>query len=173
MDLARELGKLWNMKGNGDINCNWRIMNEAQRLAKGTQRVGNCSTIQTTALRSAIILRRVQGTPRDWLSLRIQWKTTRLHWCEKFTGLQDSNNNDNNRIRKSDLTDKMKCSFFQAAVVSILLYGYTTWTLTKLLKKKLDSNYTRMLRAILNKSWRQHPTRHQLYGHLPPITKTI
>ena len=30
-----------------------------------------------------------------------------------------------------------------------------------------------MLRAILNKSRRQHPTRHQLYGHLPPITKTI
>ena len=59
-----------------------------------------------------------------------------------------------------------------AAVVSILLYGYTTWTLTKRLKK-LDGNYTRMLRAMLNKSWRQHPTRHQLYGHLPPITKTI
>ena len=30
-----------------------------------------------------------------------------------------------------------------------------------------------MLQAILNKPWRQHPTRHQLYGHLPPITKTI
>ena len=30
-----------------------------------------------------------------------------------------------------------------------------------------------MLQAKLNKSWRQHPTRHQLYGHLPPITKTI
>ena len=39
--------------------------------------------------------------------------------------------------------------------------------------KKLDGNYTRMLRAILNKSWRQHPTKHQLYSHLPPITKTI
>ena len=76
-------------------------------------------------------------------------------------------------IWKSDLTDKMKCSFFQAAVTSILLYGCTTWTLTKRLKKKLDGNYTRMLRAILNKSWQQHPTRHQLYGHLPPITKTI
>ena len=76
-------------------------------------------------------------------------------------------------IWKSDPTDKMKCSFFQAAVVSILLYGCTTWTLTKRLEKKLDSNYTRMLRAILNKSWQQHPTRHQLYGHLPPITKTI
>ena len=67
----------------------------------------------------------------------------------------------------------MKRSFFQAAVTSILLYGCTTWTLTRRLEKKLDGNYTRMLRAILNKSWRQHPTRHQLYGHLPPITKTI
>ena len=67
----------------------------------------------------------------------------------------------------------MKRSFFQAAVTSILLYGCTTWTLTKRLEKKLDGNYTRMLRAILNKSWQQHPTRHQLYGHLPPITKTI
>ena len=66
----------------------------------------------------------------------------------------------------------MKRSFFQAAVTSILLYGCTTWTLTKRLEK-LDCNNTRMLRAILNKSWRQHPTRHQLYGHLPPITKTI
>ena len=32
----------------------------------------------------------------------------------------------------------------------------------------VDGNYTRMLRVILNKSCRQHPTRHQLYGHLPP-----
>ena len=75
-------------------------------------------------------------------------------------------------IWKSDLTDKMKHSFFQAAVVSILLYGCTMWMLIKWLEKKLDGNYTRMLRAILNKSWWQHPTRHQLLGHLPPITKT-
>ena len=76
-------------------------------------------------------------------------------------------------IWKSDMTDKIKRSFFQAAVVSILQYGCTTWTLTKRLEKKLDGNYTRMLRAILNMSWRQHLTRHQLYGHLPPITKAI
>ena len=66
-----------------------------------------------------------------------------------------------------------KHSFFQAAVALILLYRCTTWTLTKWLEKKLDGNYTRMLRAILNKSWQQHPTRHQLYGHLFPIMKTI
>ena len=76
-------------------------------------------------------------------------------------------------IWKSELTDKMKRRFFQAAVVSILPYGCTTRTQTKRLEKKLDGNYTRMLRAILNKSWRQHITRHQLYGHLPSITKTI
>ena len=72
-------------------------------------------------------------------------------------------------IWKSHVTDKIKCSFFQAAVVSILLYGCTAWTLSKRTEKKLDVNYTRMLRAILNKSWRQHPTKQQLYGYLPPI----
>ena len=30
-----------------------------------------------------------------------------------------------------------------------------------------------MLRAVLNMSWRQHPTRHQLYSQLPPVTKSI
>ena len=67
----------------------------------------------------------------------------------------------------------MKRSFFLVAVMLILLYGCTTWTLTKRLEKKLDGNYTRMLWAILNKSWQQQPTRHQLYSHLPPIPKTI
>ena len=80
-------------------------------------------------------------------------------------------------IWKSDLTDKIKRNFFQAAVESILLYRCTAWTLTKRMKKKLDGN-TIMLRAILNKFRKQHPTKQQptkqqLYGHLPPITKTI
>ena len=65
----------------------------------------------------------------------------------------------------------MKRSFFQAAVVSILLYGCTTWTLTKHMEKKLDwqqhknaaSNFEQVLEA----------TNHQLYGHRHPITKTI
>ena len=47
------------------------------------------------------------------------------------------------------------------------------WMQTKHMEKKLDSSYTRMLRAILNNSWRQHPTKQQLYAHLPPIMKTI
>ena len=74
---------------------------------------------------------------------------------------------------KSDLTDKMMRSFFQAVTVSILLYRCTTWTLNKRMEKKLNSNYIRMLGTILNMSCRQHPTKQKLYGHLPPITKTI
>ena len=74
-------------------------------------------------------------------------------------------------IWKSDLTDKIKLNFFPVAVVSILLHGCTTWTLTKRLEKKLDGNYIRMLRATLNKSRGQHPTKQLLCGYLPPITK--
>ena len=42
------------------------------------------------------------------------------------------------------------------------------WNLIKLHKSKILYVYFH-----LNKSWQQHPTRYQLYGHLPPITKTI
>ena len=43
----------------------------------------------------------------------------------------------------------MKLSFFQAAVVSILLYGCTTWSLTKRMEKKLDGNYTSNIEQVL------------------------
>ena len=76
-------------------------------------------------------------------------------------------------IWKSVLTDKIKRIFFHVAILSMLLYGCTTWSFTKRMEKKLDSNYTRMLQAILNKFWRQHPTKQQLHGHIRPITKTI
>ena len=101
------------------------------------------------------------GEKREWNYQKYASSEYVIEYSAKLEHLKKLNKN------------KMKRSFFQAAVTSILLYGCTTWTLTKRLDKKLDGNYTRMLRAILNKSWRQHPTRHQLYGHLPPITKTI
>ena len=43
----------------------------------------------------------------------------------------------------------------------------------EMLGEKLDRNYTRMLRAVLNKSCKQHPTKQLLYGYLPPISCTI
>ena len=73
---------------------------------------------------------------------------------------------------KSDLSNKIKQDFSQAVAVSILIYGCTTWTLRKCMEKKLDGNYTRMLCVVLNKSWKQHPTKQQPYSHLPPIPLT-
>ena len=57
----------------------------------------------------------------------------------------------------------------EAAVESILQYGCNTWILHKRMEKKLDGNYTRILRAILNK----HPVKQYLYGHLLLISKII
>ena len=108
---------------------------------------------------------------------------TRLHWTEST--VRSSTEKDINThltkawvaidrisvIWKSDLTDKIKHSFFQAAIVLILLYGCTAWKLIKRLEKKLNGNNTRMLQSILNNSWRQYPTMQLLYGHLPPIMK--
>ena len=54
---------------------------------------GRVETIQTTALlKTARILRRVLDTCRDLLSLKLQWKTISVSWCEK----NYNNNNDNN-----------------------------------------------------------------------------
>ena len=75
-------------------------------------------------------------------------------------------------IWKSVLTDNNKTLCFPSSL-SIMLNGCSTWTLTKRTEKKFDGNYTRMPQAILNKSWKQHPTRQLLYGYLLSITKTI
>ena len=45
--------------------------------------------------------------------------------------------------------------------------------ITKHIEKRLDGNYTRMVHAVLNRSWKQHPTYQKLYGHLLFISLTI
>ena len=123
---------------------------------------GDISTLNGSSLKL------VDKFPNQGSSVSLTEKDTNTQLAKAWTAIDRLS-----VIRKSDLTDKIKRSFFQAAVVSILLYGCTTWMLTKCIEKKYDDNYTRMLRAILNQSWRQHPTKQQLYSHLPPITKTI
>ena len=55
----------------------------------------------------------------------------------------------------------------------VLLYGCITWILTKRMTKKPGGNYTKIHRVVLNKSWKQHLTKQKMYGHLPPISRTI
>ena len=89
-------------------------------------------------------------------------KMTSFHWFVLANfGLEiNSWYNKNNIDWKVVFYKKKKCSF-------------NTCTLTNRMEKKLDGNCTGMLRAILNKSWRQHPIKQKLYGHLPPLSKTI
>ena len=61
-------------------------------------------------------------------------------------------------IWESGLSHGLKRKFFRATVESVLLYGAVTWTLTKHLEQRLSGTYTRMLRAALNISWKEHPT---------------
>ena len=69
--------------------------------------------------------------------------------------------------------ENIKRKSFQAVAMSVLFYDCTSWNFEKCLKKKLDGNYTRILGAIFNKSWK-HPTKKwQLYSHLPSILWTI
>ena len=98
----------------------------------------------------------------DWTSLKL---------VDKFTYLGSSISSTEKDIDtrlsiglrsygKWSLTDKMKRSFFQAAVVSILLYGCTTWTLTKRagedagrqLHKNVASNIEQVLAATPHKA---------------------
>ena len=76
-------------------------------------------------------------------------------------------------IGLSDLSDKTKLDFFLAVAVSLLQHGCTSGTLTKRLEKMLDGNWARILRALLDNSWKQYPTKHQLYGYLPLISRII
>ena len=67
----------------------------------------------------------------------------------------------------------MKWEFFQAVAMSVLLNDCTTWILMKHQEKKLDGNYAKMLLDILNKPWKQHPTKQLLYSNILPILQTI
>ena len=76
-------------------------------------------------------------------------------------------------IWKSTLNRKLKVKFFRACVESILLYNSETWTVTRSMEIEIDGLYTKLLRRILNLSWRDHVTNKELYGDIPPLSSTI
>ena len=88
LDLARKFKKLWNMKVTIIPIVIGAFGTETKGLLKGLEDMefdGRLETIQTTALlRKAWILRRVLETWRDFLSLKLQWKSISVSWCEKL-----------------------------------------------------------------------------------------
>ena len=70
-----------------------------KRLFKGAEDLeagGQVRILQTTALfKTARILRRFLDTWGDLWSLKLQWKTISKNWCEKLSGVNNDNINDN------------------------------------------------------------------------------
>ena len=62
------------------------------------------------------------------------------------------------KIWKSKLHRSLKIQFFRATVEGVLLNGAESWTLAKEMNNQLDGTYTRMLRATLGFTWRDHKT---------------
>ena len=77
------------------------------------------------------------------------------------------------KVWKSGMESNLKRRLFVTTVESVLLYGCEAWALTVRDEKALDGVYTRMLRAALDVSWKDHIRNIDLYGHLPRLSDTI
>ena len=47
------------------------------------------------------------------------------------------------------------------------------YTMTGNMRNRLDGTFTRMLRAVVGVTWKEHKTNKELYGNLPKITDTL
>ena len=81
--------------------------------------------------------------------------------------------NRRHHVWQSNISVKTKIAFFKACVESMLLYGSETWSMTKRLQENLDCTYTRLLMRVKNISWRQHKTKAEIYGDVPPISTLV
>ena len=105
---------------------------------------------------------------QHWCVLVLEFTEHHLCVCPYFASYAQ------NVTHGNLISDKIKQDFFQTVAKSVLLYGCTTCTLMiKRLEKKLDGSYNQMLCPILNKSWKQHPTKYQLYNYLAAILQAI
>ena len=77
------------------------------------------------------------------------------------------------KIWRSNLHNGIKINLFRATIEPILMYGSETWTLTSKQQKRLDGNYTNMLRRVQNIQWSEHATIQTIYGKLPRITSKL
>ena len=77
------------------------------------------------------------------------------------------------KIWSSNLSRDFKLKIFNAAIEPILLYGSETWTLSKRLERRLAGIYTRLLMIVQNLSWKNHPTKQQIYRNITSVSTTV
>ena len=77
------------------------------------------------------------------------------------------------KLWKSSLNRQIKIRLFRATIEPILLYGSETWKLSARQHHRLDGCYTRLLRRVLNMSWKSQPSLKDIYGDLPRISSLV
>ena len=76
--------------------------------------------------------------------------------------------------QRRNLSAKSCIRFNSVYLVKVTIwFGLVLWHINYCRLLNVKPIFIHINSSISNKSWQQHPTRHQLYGHLPPITKTI
>ena len=111
-----------------------------------------------------------KGENFNYLGLRIGsteedihvWKAQAWAACHKLP-----------KVWTSDLDRNIKIMLFIAMVELVLLYGTETWMMTKMLTKKIDGIYTKMLWMALNIIWKRCMTNEELYGDLSRVSSKI
>ena len=108
LNLARELKKSVEHEGDNYTNCNWCVWN---RITKGTGGFGSWRTGRDypndSIAENGQNPETSPGDLRRLLSLRLQWKTISLHWCEKSKGVNNNNNNNNNALGTTKSLEKI------------------------------------------------------------------
>ena len=77
------------------------------------------------------------------------------------------------RLWNSTLYNNLKIRIFKVTIETILLYGIETWTIDTKLRRKIDGCYTKLLRMLLNISWRYKISNKILYNGIPLITDVV
>ena len=75
-----------------------------------------------------------------------------------------------NRIWKSNIRLSTKLKLYKALVVSIVLYGCETWTLTAALEKKIQAFETKCMRKILRISWTERKTNDYVWSRVESVS---
>jgi hypothetical protein len=75
--------------------------------------------------------------------------------------------------KSATLPVSSKITFFNALVMSIVLYGSESWVVTDDLTDRLNGAYTRMLRFAKGLDFRDHPTIEIIYDGLPSVVTYV
>ena len=91
----------------------------------------------------------------SWINTAVKDWNTRiaLAWTEA---------NKINTIWTATTSKDLKMRFFRSTAESILRYGCGTWALAKTMAKRINGNYTILLRKIQNTTWKEKKTNGEL-----------